>query len=279
MTIKKGEIYGFLGSNGAGKSTIMKLLMNLIKPSRGDIELFGSPLTETSYQYLHRIGSMIETYFLEMTALENLELHCAYMGYHDRDAILEVLDWVGLSNDANKITQHFSLGMRQRLSVARAIITKPELVILDEPINGLDPEGIQSMRILFKKLNKEYGMTFLISSHIIGEIEQIADTVGMIKQGRLIEETSMEQLKQQNTEYVELVTSSPKKASVILHDQLAVTNFKLIEDRTIRIFSNEVSQASLTKALILGDVEIESIRTKQTTLEDYFIHKIGLQQK
>lgn len=214
-----------------------------------------------------------------MTALENLELHCAYMGYHDRDAILEVLDWVGLSNDANKITQHFSLGMRQRLSVARAIITKPELVILDEPINGLDPEGIQSMRILFKKLNKEYGMTFLISSHIIGEIEQIADTVGMIKQGRLIEETSMEQLKQQNTEYVELVTSSPKKASVILHDQLAVTNFKLIEDRTIRIFSNEVSQASLTKALILGDVEIESIRTKQTTLEDYFIHKIGLQQK
>lgn len=278
LNIKKGEIYGFLGSNGAGKSTIMKMLMNLIKPSNGEIEMFGEPIKEHSFTYLKRIGSMIEypIFYEKMTALENLELHCAYMGYHNKQAISDVLEWVGLTNVSHKLPQDFSLGMRQRLCVARAIITKPELVILDEPINGLDPEGIQSMRRLFKRLNKEYGITLFISSHIIGEIEQIADTVSMIKQGKLVEETSMDLLKEQNTEYIELVTSDPKKASVILHDQLNISNFKFVEGQAIRIFSTDVPQASIAKALILKDIDIHSINTKQTTLEDYFIRKIGL---
>ncbi|MDQ0207493.1 ABC transporter ATP-binding protein [Alkalicoccobacillus murimartini] len=278
LNIKKGEIYGFLGSNGAGKSTIMKMLMNLIKPSNGEIEMFGEPIKEHSFTYLKRIGSMIEypIFYEKMTAWENLELHCAYMGYHNKQAISDVLEWVGLSNVSHKPPQDFSLGMRQRLCVARAIITKPELVILDEPINGLDPEGIQSMRRLFKRLNKEYGITLFISSHIIGEIEQIADTVSMIKQGKLVEETSMDLLKEQNTEYIELVTSDPKKASVILHDQLNIANFKFVEGQAIRIFSTDVPQASIAKALILKDIDIHSINTKQTTLEDYFIRKIGL---
>ena len=278
LNIKKGEIYGFLGSNGAGKSTIMKMLMNLIKPSNGEIEMFGEPIKEHSFTYLKRIGSMIEypIFYEKMTAWENLELHCAYMGYHNKQAISDVLEWVGLTNVSHKLPQDFSLGMRQRLCVARAIITKPELVILDEPINGLDPEGIQSMRRLFKRLNKEYGITLFISSHIIGEIEQIADTVSMIKQGKLVEETSMDLLKEQNTEYIELVTSDPKKASVILHDQLNISNFKFVEGQAIRIFSTDVPQASIAKALILKDIDIHSINTKQTTLEDYFIRKIGL---
>ena len=278
MNIKKGEIYGFLGSNGAGKSTIMKMLLNLIKPSYGEIEMFGEPLKEHSFTYLKRIGSMIEypIFYEKMTAWENLELHCAYMGYHNKQAISDALESVGLTHVSHKFPQDFSLGMRQRLCVARAIITKPEFVILDEPINGLDPEGIQSMRRLFKKLNKEYGITLFISSHIIGEIEQIADTISMIKQGKLIEETSMDSLKEQNTEYIELVTNDPKKASVLLHDQLNITNFKLVEGQAIRIFSTDVPHASITKALILRDIDIHSINTKQTTLEDYFIRKIGL---
>ncbi|TSB47802.1 ABC transporter ATP-binding protein [Alkalicoccobacillus porphyridii] len=278
MNIKKGEIYGFLGSNGAGKSTIMKLLMNLIKPTSGEIELFGEPIKEHSFDYLKRIGSMIEypIFYEKLTAWENLELHCEYMGYHNKQAISDALDWVGLTNVEHKRPQDFSLGMRQRLCVARAIITKPELVILDEPINGLDPEGIQSMRRLFQRLNKEYGMTLLISSHIIGEIEQIADTVSMIKQGNLIEETSMASLKEKNTEFFELVTNDPKKASVILHDQLNIENFKLVDGQAIRIFSTEVPHTHISKALILNDIQITSINTKQTTLEEYFIQKIGL---
>ncbi|KQL58942.1 MULTISPECIES: ABC transporter ATP-binding protein [Bacillaceae] len=280
LSIKKGEIYGFLGPNGAGKSTIMKMLINAIKPTSGEIELFGSPVREDSFRYLQRIGSMIEypIFYEKLTARENLELHCAYMGYHNKQTISDVLEWVDLSREAHKWPHQFSLGMRQRLCVARAILTKPELVILDEPINGLDPEGIQSMRRLLKKLNKEYGMTLFISSHIIGEIEQIADTIGMIKDGTLIEETSMETLKEQNTEYIELVTNDPKKAAVLLHDQLNITNFKIIENQRIRIFSTEVSHASISKALILEDIEIHSIQTKQTTLEEYFIKKIGLRK-
>lgn len=280
MNIKKGEIYGFLGSNGAGKSTIMKMLTNIIKPSFGEINIFEKPLRQHSFEYLKRIGSMIEypIFYEKMTALDNLELHCAYMGYYNKQAIHEALEWVGLETVEHRFPKNFSLGMRQRLCVARAIITKPEFLILDEPINGLDPAGIKLMRTLFKVLNKEYGMTLLISSHIIGEIEQIADTVGLIEKGKLIEEASMKDLKEKNTEYIELVTSNPRKATVILYDKLNITNFKLLDNQIIRIYSTDVPQSNISKALILADVHIESMNKKRTTLEDYFIKKVGLEQ-
>lgn len=280
MNIKKGEIYGFLGSNGAGKSTIMKMLTNVIKPSHGEINIFGKPLRNNSFEYLKRIGSMIEypIFYEKMTALDNLELHCAYMGYYNKQAIHEAMEWVGLKNVEHKFPKDFSLGMRQRLCVARAVITKPEFLILDEPINGLDPAGIKLMRTLFKMLNREYGMTLLISSHIIGEIEQIADTVSLIEKGKLIEEASMETLKEENTEYIELMTSNPRKATVILHDKLNITNFKLLDNQIIRIYSTDVPQSNISKALIVDDVHIESMNKKRTTLEDYFIKKVGLDQ-
>ncbi|PAV28682.1 bacitracin ABC transporter ATP-binding protein [Virgibacillus profundi] len=281
MNIKKGEIYGFLGSNGAGKSTIMKMLNNVIKPSHGEINIFGKPLRNNSFEYLKRIGSMIEypIFYEKMTALDNLELHCAYMGYYNKQAIHEAMEWVGLENVEHKFPKDFSLGMRQRLCVARAVITKPDFLILDEPINGLDPAGIKLMRTLFKMLNKEYGMTLLISSHIIGEIEEIADTVSLIEKGKLIEEASMETLKVKNTEYIELMTSNSRKATVILHDKLNITNFKLLDNQIIRIYSTDVPQSIISKALIVDDVHIESMNKKRTTLEDYFIKKVGLDQK
>ncbi|MED4728284.1 ABC transporter ATP-binding protein [Aneurinibacillus migulanus] len=280
MNIKKGEIYGFLGANGAGKSTVMKMLTNMIKPSYGDITIFGEPLKHDSFDYLKRIGSMIEypIFFEKMTVLENLELHCAYMGYHNKQAIRDALDRVGLENVENKLPKNISLGMRQRLCVARAIITKPEFLILDEPINGLDPAGIKAMRQLFKMLNKEYGMTLLISSHIIGEIEQIADTIGVIKNGKLIEEAPMDAIKARNTEYIELVTSNQRKAAMILHDKLGINNLKVIDHQVIRIYATEVPQSAISKTLILEDISIESINKKRTSLEEYFIKKVELDQ-
>ncbi|CEH30220.1 bacitracin ABC transporter ATP-binding protein [Aneurinibacillus migulanus] len=280
MNIKKGEIYGFLGANGAGKSTVMKMLTNMIKPSYGDITIFGEPLKHDSFDYLKRIGSMIEypIFFEKMTVLENLELHCAYMGYHNKQAIRDALDRVGLENVENKLPKNISLGMRQRLCVARAIITKPEFLILDEPINGLDPAGIKAMRQLFKMLNKEYGMTLLISSHIIGEIEQIADTIGVIKSGKLIEEAPMDAIKARNTEYIELVTSNQRKAAMILHDKLGINNLKVIDHQVIRIYATEVPQSAISKTLILEDISIESINKKRTSLEEYFIKKVELDQ-
>ncbi|NRD78128.1 ABC transporter ATP-binding protein [Bacillus sp. BRMEA1] len=280
MNIRQGEIYGFLGPNGAGKSTIMKMLTNLIKPSYGEISIFGKPLKHDSFDYLKRIGSMIEypIFYEKKTALKNLELHCAYMGYHSKQAIRDALDRVGLENVENKLPKDFSLGMRQRLSVARAIITKPEFLILDEPINGLDPAGIKDMRKLFKMLNQEYGMTLLISSHIIGEIEQIADTIGVIKGGKLIEEASMATIKARNTEYIEVVTTSQRKAAMVLHNKLGINNFKVVDDKTIRIYATEVPQSAISKTLILEDINIESIDKRQTTLEEYFIKKVELDQ-
>ncbi|MBD8006884.1 ABC transporter ATP-binding protein [Bacillus norwichensis] len=280
MNIRQGEIYGFLGPNGSGKSTIMKMLTNMIKPSHGEITIFGKPLEHDSFDYLKRIGSMIEypIFYEKMTARENLELHCAYMGYHNKQAIRDALDRVGLENVENKLPKDLSLGMRQRLCVARAIITKPEFLILDEPINGLDPAGIKAMRKLFKMLNQEYGMTLLLSSHIIGEIEQIADTIGVIKDGKLMEEASMDSIKASNTEYIELVTSNQRKAAMVLHDKLGINNFKVVDDQTIRIYATEVPQSSISKTLILEDINIESIDKKRTTLEEYFIKKVELDQ-
>jgi ABC-2 type transport system ATP-binding protein len=197
MNIKAGEIYGFLGPNGAGKTTIMKMMTNLIKPTSGEVVLFGQKVTNDSFGLLRRVGSIIEypIFYDHLTAQENLELHCEYMGSSNRLSVQEVLDLVNLHRIEKKAVKEFSLGMKQRLGIARAMITKPELLILDEPINGLDPIGIKEIRDLFRKLCEEHNTTLLISSHILGEIEQIADTVGVIRDGKLLEEVSMDTLR------------------------------------------------------------------------------------
>ena len=228
MHVKKGEIYGFLGPNGAGKTTIMKMITNLIKPTSGHIEIFGETLTHNSYEVLKRMGTIIEypIFYEKLTAKEILDLHCEYMGYYDKKEIDHVLDLVKLTNTDEKPVKDFSLGMKQRLGIARAIITKPELLILDEPINGLDPIGIKEIRELLKMLCKEYGITIIISSHILGEIEQIADTIGVIHNGRLIKELSMDNVNLNQTDYIEMIVDDGKKAAFILENQLAIIQFQ-----------------------------------------------------
>lgn len=273
MNIKKGEIYGFLGPNGAGKTTIMKMIVNLIKPSSGEIEIFGEKLNNKAYETLKRIGSIIEypVFYDKLTGKENLELHCEYMGYYDKSAIDKALDLVNLKGIDNKAVKDFSLGMKQRLGIARSIITKPDLLILDEPINGLDPIGIKEIRNLLKMLNKEYNITVLISSHILGEIEQIADTIGIINNGKLIKEVSMDSIRELNTEYVEIITNHCIKAAYVLENDLNISNFKIIDNTLIRIYDLKLAQKDISKALILNDVEIEAINKKNSTLEDYFL--------
>lgn len=274
MTVKRGEIYGILGPNGSGKTTIMKMLINLMKPTNGDIEIFGEKLTNSSYEILNRMGSIIEypIFYEKLTAIENLELHCGYMGVHDKKMIDEALDLVNLKNTEKKIVKHFSLGKKQRLGIARAITTKPELLILDEPINGLDPAGIREIRYLFKMLSEEYGITILISSHILGEVEHIVNTVGVLRNGKLIEETSIDDIRERNTEYVELVTSDCKKAGFVLENKLHISNFKIVNDSTLRFYATEVPQSEISKMLIENDVAIESINRKHISLEDYFMN-------
>lgn len=273
MSMKQGEIYGMLGPNGAGKTTVMKMIANLVKPTAGEIELFGERLTDTSYRLLGRMGTIIENpiFYDKLTARENLELHCEYMGYHNKKSIDEALELVNLKGIDKKAVKEFSLGMKQRLGIARAIATKPELLILDEPINGLDPLGIKELRDLFSMLSKQYGITILISSHILGEIELIADTIAVMNDGKLLQEVPMEQIARHNTEYTEITTSDCSKAAYVLENQLHITNMRVLDGGRIRVYDCRVPQSELMKALVLHEVVIESIFKKKGTLEDYFL--------
>lgn len=269
--VPKGAIYGFVGPNGAGKSTVMKMILNLIQPEAGEVQLFGEKVTDQSYEVFKRVGSIIENpYFYEkMTARQNLELHCDYMGFPNKECIDEVLQMVDLQNVEGKQIRHYSLGMKQRLAIARAILAKPEFLILDEPINALDPEGIREMRNLFQRLNQEDETTIFISSHILSEVDLIADTIGIIQHGNLLAELPIEEIHKHQTEYISLQVDDVAHAATLL-EQMDITNFSVLDQEFIRIYDSNISGKVLSKALIESGVGLESLGRKQDTLEDYF---------
>lgn len=271
--VKKGEVYGFLGPNGAGKTTVMKMLTNLWKPTSGTVTLFGKALEKTSYEVLKRMGSIIEfpTFYDHMSGKDNLQLHCEYMGYYNKGSVEEALQMLGLSDAADKPAGSYSLGMKQRLGIARAILCKPELVILDEPTNGLDPAGMKQIRDLFRMLCTEYGMTLMISSHLLPEIESIADTVGVIHHGKMMKEISMKEIAETNTAYIELAVEDTKKAAYVLAEKMQLSNFKIVNDSGIRIYEQGVTTQKISRELMANDVEIASISQHTETLEDYFL--------
>lgn len=271
--IRKGEIYGFLGPNGAGKTTVMKMITNLWKPTGGEIEIFGKKLTPQSYEVLRRMGSIIEfpTFYEHMSGYDNLNLHREYMGYYQHGSIEKALDMLDLTDAAGQPVKNYSLGMKERLGIARAILCKPELLILDEPTNGLDPAGMKQIRGLLRTLCAEYGTTIMVSSHILSEIESIADTVGVIHQGRMRKEISMKEIAQMSLSYIELSVRQQEKASYVLADKLGLTNFKVVDDGQIRIYDTAVSTQEITKALALADVQVLAVGQKAETLEDYFL--------
>lgn len=271
--VKKGEVYGFLGPNGAGKTTVMKMLTNLWKPTSGTAWLFGKVLEKNSYEVLKRMGSIIEfpTFYDHMSGKDNLQLHCEYMGYYNKGSVEEALGMLGLSDAADKPAGSYSLGMKQRLGIARAILCKPELVILDEPTNGLDPAGMKQIRDLFRMLCTEYGMTLMISSHLLPEIESIADTVGVIHHGKMMKEISMKEIAETNMAYIELAVEDTKKASYVLAEKMQLSNFKIANDSQIRIYEQGVTTQKISRELMANDVEIASISQHTETLEDYFL--------
>ena len=271
--VKKGEVYGFLGPNGAGKTTVMKMLTNLWKPTSGTVALFGKALEKNSYEVLKRMGSIIEfpTFYDHMSGKDNLQLHCEYMGYYNKGSVEEALQMLGLSDAADKPAGSYSLGMKQRLGIARAILCKPEFVILDEPTNGLDPAGMKQIRDLFRMLCTEYGMTLMISSHLLPEIESIADTVGVIHHGKMMKEISMKEIAETNTAYIELAVEDTKKAAYVLAEKMQLSNFKIVNDSGIRIYEQGVTTQKISRELMANDVEIASISQHTETLEDYFL--------
>ena len=196
------------------------------------------------------------------------------MGYYDKKAITETLALVNLVNIENKPVKDFSLGMKQRLGIARAVITKPEILILDEPVNGLDPVVIYELRDLFMKLSRQYGITLLISSHNLSEIEQIADTIGVIRKGKLIKEASMEEIRNTHTNHIELVVKDYPKAAFVLENKLKVRNFRVREDKSLINIYDDLSQNDIFQSMIQNQVKIESINHIKQPLEDYFLQLI-----
>lgn len=273
LHVKKGEIYGFLGPNGAGKTTVMKMIMNLWKPTQGEIELFGKPLTPQSYEVFRRIGSMIEfpVFYEHMTGYENLQMHCEYMGYYQHGSVAEALKMLDLTEAAKKPVKNYSLGMKERLGIARAILCKPELLILDEPTNGLDPAGMKQIRELLRRLCTEQGTTILVSSHILSEIENMADTIGIISQGRMKKEIGLKEIEEMSLAYIELSVQNPERAACVLADQLGLTNFKVLDGGMIRIYDDRVMAEEIAKTLALNEVAVTALGKKAETLEDYFL--------
>ncbi len=273
LTVKKGAIYGFLGPNGAGKTTIMKLILNLLHPSEGTITVLDEEVNGTSHHYLGSVGSLIETpvFYSHLTVFENLKMHGAYMGMYDEGKLMEKLKSVRLEAAKNKKVQELSLGMKQRLAIARALVTEPDLLVLDEPINGLDPFGIQELRELLLQINREQGTTIFISSHIISEIESICDTIGFIHHGEIIKEMSMTEIEKESKQYIEIEVADVPQSLRVLDEELQLANFTVFDETKVRIYDPNITQQELLHVMILNGIEIKSVAEKSGNLEEYFI--------
>ena len=272
LHVRKGKIYGLLGRNGAGKTTIMKMLVGLTKPSKGTIRLFGEPFGKPEKSVLNRIGVMIETpgFYPNLTAAENLEILASLRGVVQKDAVRKSLEHVGLPYKDRKLYAEFSLGMKQRVGIAAAMIHDPELLILDEPVNGLDPIGVAEMRRFLKELAEECGKTILISSHILSEIDLIADQIGIIHDGILLEERNYQELKEENMQYISLRAEPVERAAYILDEILKIRKYQVGADGMIQIFETEKETRQLVRVFAEQGIFVDEIYRRRDTLEDYF---------
>lgn len=277
MTIKKGDIYGFIGQNGAGKTTLIRLITGLIHKTNGDIELLGASSENELNKSRTMVGSLIETpsFYNNMTARENLEVSRRIRNIPGNKCVDEVLELVGLKNIEKKKVKNFSLGMKQRLGIANAIMGNPRLLILDEPINGLDPMGIVEIRELLKKINKEKDMTILISSHILSELSELATTYGIISNGKLIEEITSQELKEKCRKYIDLKVDDTSRAVIILERKLGIDDYQVLSNKKIKVFSNLDNVGEVNSILSNSGIIVESIGVKGENLEEYFMNVIG----
>lgn len=272
LHIEKGSIYGLLGRNGAGKTTIMKMILGLTDISNGEVSVFNQNIKGNEKKIYPRIGAIIETpgFYPNLTGTENLEIFAMLRGTAFPNAVKNALEVVGLPYKDKKLFGNYSLGMKQRLGIANAILHDPEVLILDEPTNGLDPIGIAEVRDFIKDLSVKKGKTILISSHILSEITLLADTVGIIDKGVLLEENSMEELNKKNRKYIILEVSDVSKAATILEKEFGITNYSVEDNNHIRIYSHGLDMAKINKSLVMNEISVISSQICNDSLEDYF---------
>ncbi len=274
LHVRKGDIYGFIGKNGAGKSTFMKMVAGLAAPDEGTIELFGSSDVERQRM---RIGTLIEmpALYKGMTAAENLEVLRRAYGIPDKGIVEEMLSLVDLADTGKKKAGKFSMGMKQRLGIAAALLRSPDLLILDEPINGLDPAGIMQMRELLVRLNREKNITMIISSHILGELSKIATAYGIIKNGELVDEFDKAELDKRCRRCRKLVVDHTERAVNVLEEKLHIREYDVPEPFVIRIFEQLDDMAGINQELLLAGIGVKESYQVGQDLESYFMELIG----
>ncbi len=275
MQVEQGAIYGFIGQNGAGKSTTFKMLAGLARPTAGQIELFGRPLQDPTAR--RRLGVLIEDAGLypNLSARENCMLKAIALGLDEEEkAVDRVLAETGLQDMGTKACKKFSMGQRRRLGLALALVGSPDLLLLDEPTNGLDPEGIHDVRALLTRLQAERGVTIVVSSHILGELEKIANCYGILRTGKMVREISAAELDAQCRDYIALQTAEPHRAAALLEERLHLHNYEVMPEGEVHIF-DPADPAAITAALAGAGVPVRGIGVHRQELEDYFLSLMG----
>ncbi|CAM2077664.1 MAG: ABC transporter ATP-binding protein [uncultured Clostridium sp.] len=277
ITVNQGEIYGLVGDNGAGKTTLFRILSGQSNISNGSFELLGESSEKNIMKVRKRIGIIIEnpSFYPKMTIEENLEYYRLQRGIPGKKNIDKILKEVGLLEVKKKKFNNISLGMKQRLGLALALLGEPELLILDEPINGLDPSGIIEIRNLLLRLNREKNITIIISSHILSELYNIATCYGFLSKGKLVEELSLEQLNEKCRSYLEINVTNPKKLSVLLEEKLGYKNYKIMPNGLIHLFEKDPINEEISRLAVENGIGLKSINEKSANLENYYLSLIG----
>lgn len=274
ISIKRGEIYGLIGDNGAGKTTFLKLLSGHIFPSEGELKLFGSHLPKDVEAQRKRTGAVIENagFYPQMTIEGNLEYYRIQKGIPGREIIPKTLEMVGLLGFRKKKCKELSMGMKQRLGIAIALIGEPELLILDEPVNGLDPSGMIELRQLLHRLNKEKNITIILSSHILSELEQLATVYGFLKEGSVMEQITLNRLREKCDDYIEIAVSNPEKYTVLLEKNLPNQIYQVLPDNIIHIIRPKERIDSYSKLASENEIGISKLEMRKVTLEEYYMN-------
>ena len=275
LRVEQGDIYGFIGQNGAGKSTTLKLLCGLARPTQGEALIFDKAVRDAVSR--RRVGALIEQpgLYPDLSGRENLRLYATLLGLDSpKQQTDKVLEIVGLEPKEKKPVRHYSMGMKQRLGVGLALLGSPDLLLLDEPINGLDPEGIREMRELLLQLNRERGLTILVSSHILGELSKIATRYGILQAGRLVEQLTAGELAQKCTDYLHLRTDQPQKAAALLERELHITRWEMQPEGEIRIYET-VDPKAVGRSLTQAGIAVEEMGLHRQDLEGFFLEQMG----
>ncbi|SMF90329.1 ABC-2 type transport system ATP-binding protein [Paenibacillus uliginis N3/975] len=277
MVVEQGDIYGLIGENGAGKTTLMRIISGLIYPTEGSIALLGQHKPSDIIQARKQLGILIErpALYPHLNALENLTFYCKVYGIGDLSRIHEVLEWVSLSDAGNKKASEYSLGMQQRLGLAIALLNHPKFLVLDEPINGLDPSGIVEIRKILTRLARENEVTILISSHILSELQLMATKFGFIHKGKLVRELPLEELKESAKAHYCIKTANPAAVMEIMQQELNITNITLSETGEVFIPKDMVELEVLLSIFLKHGIHIEAINLSATNLENYYMNLIG----